>query len=71
MPSDQEQITSIKSQILQQLVGLRANPKPTYTIDGQRVSWESYVASLERSVDWCDRKLADLEPFEIRTQGYT
>ena len=45
--------------------------KPTYTIDGQTVAWESYVKSLETTVDWCDEKLIGLDPFEVRSQGYT
>ena len=71
MPSDQEQLATIKSQTLQLIADLRANPKPSYTIDGQSVSWESYVASLQATVDWCDRKLAGYEPFEVWSQGTT
>jgi hypothetical protein len=68
MPSDRE---SIKSLALAQLAELRASPKPSYSIDGQQVSWESYAASLMQTVDWCDEKLAGYEPFEHRSQGYT
>ena len=68
--SDREQMETIKNLALQQLVELRANPKPTYAIDGQSVSWESYVRSLERTVDWCNEKLVSEEPFEIASQGY-
>ena len=71
MPSDQQQIETIKTQTLQQIVDLRVNPKPTYTIDGQNVSWESYLESLQNTVDWCDKKLAQYDPFEVRSQGYT
>ena len=71
MPSDQQQIETIKTQTLQQIVDLRVNPKPTYTIDGQNVSWESYLESLQKTVDWCDKKLSQYDPFEIRSQGYT
>ena len=70
MPTDREQLETIKSQALAQLVELRVGPKPTYTIDGQTVSWQSYVESLERTIDWCDRKLTENEPFEIQSQGY-
>ena len=71
MLSDQQQIKTIKSQTLQLIEDLRANPKPTYSIDGQTVSWTHYVETLQRTVDWCDRKLVDSEPFEIHTQGIT
>lgn len=71
MPTDREQIETIRFQALAQLVELRASPKPNYKIDGQSVSWESYVRSLEATVDWCDEKLAGLDPFELQTRGVT
>jgi hypothetical protein len=71
MPNDRQQIECIRRLALAQLVELRASPKPTYKIDGQTVSWESYIRSLEATVDWCDTKLIGLEPFEVRSQGYT
>lgn len=66
-----EQIHSIRDQSLAQLDELRANPKPTYWLDGQRVHWEQYAESLQRTIDWCDQKLAVYEPFEVRSQGVT
>ena len=38
MPSDLEQVRTIKSQTLAIIAELTANPKPTYYIDGQTVS---------------------------------
>jgi hypothetical protein len=69
--NDFEQLQLIRAQALAQLAELRAQPKPSYTIDGQSVSWESYAQSLQRTVDWCDAKLAALAPFEVHSQGYT
>ncbi len=71
MLRDRLQIETIKNQTLQLIEDLRANPKPTYSIDGQTVSWTHYVETLQETVDWCDRKIADSEPFEIHTQGIT
>ncbi len=71
MPSDLEQIRLINSQTLAIIAELTANPKPTYCIDGQTVSWSDYLARLQATVDWCERKLAGQEPFEIRSQGIT
>ena len=59
--NDIQQIQSIRSQTLSQLEELRADPKPTYWLDGQRVHWEPYAESLQRTVDWCDQKLAEEE----------
>ena len=69
--TDIEQIQSIRQLTLAQLAELRANPKPSYTIDGQIVSWTTYIESLQRTVDWCDAKLIGLTPFEVRSQAIT
>jgi hypothetical protein len=71
MPSDVEQITLIRSLTLAQLADLRANPDSTFAVDGKEVTWDEYVASLERTVDWCDTKLSGYQPFEFRSQGMT
>ena len=71
MASEAEQITSIRSLTLAQLEQLRADPKPSYSIDGQQVAWNDYVESLQQTVDWCDQKLAGYQPFECRSQGTT
>ena len=71
MPSDAEQIKTILSQTLALIAEVTQNPKPNYSIDGQSVSWASYLASLRSTVDWCEAKLAGLEPFEIESQGTT
>ena len=67
--TDLEQIRTIKTRSLAQLAELRANPKPSYALDGQQVSWETYIASLQQTIDWCDEKLAGYEPFEISSLG--
>lgn len=69
MQEDKQKLLAIKSQTLTQIEEVRAAKKPTYWIDGQRVHWEQYVDALQRTVDWCDEKLHDLEPFEIQSQG--
>lgn len=71
MPSDTEQLETIKTQTLAVMAEVTANPKPSYAIDGQRVSWGVYLAQLQATVDWCERKLAGQQPFEIRSQGTT
>jgi hypothetical protein len=71
MSSDLEQIRTIRSQTLAIMADLTADPKPTYYIDGQSVSWNAYLARLQATVDWCEKKLAGEEPFEIRSQGTT
>jgi hypothetical protein len=69
--TDLEQLQQIKSQTLAVIAQITAAPKPSYAIDGQSVSWGQYLAALQATVDWCDRKLAGQEPFEIHSQGIT
>ena len=71
MSAETDQISLIRSQSLLQLAELRASPKPSYSIDGQSISWTDYAASLQQTIDWCDQKLVDCEPFEFRSEGTT
>jgi len=71
MPTDLEQIQTIRSQALARIAELTAAPKPTYFLDGQSVSWNDYLARLQATVEWCDRQLAGQEPIEVHSQGIT
>lgn len=71
MPSDAEQIATIKTQTLARIAEITAEPKPTYNVDGQMVAWADYLKQLQQTVDWCNEKLAGEEPFEFHSRGYT
>jgi hypothetical protein len=71
MPTDIQQIATIKSQTLARINEITAQPKPTYQIDGQQIGWGDYLLQLQKTVDWCNDKLAGEAPFEFRSQGYT
>ncbi len=71
MPSDLEQLQTIRRQTLALIAELTAHPKPTYYLDGQSVSWSDYLARLQATVDWCERKMAGAKPIEVRSQGIT
>jgi hypothetical protein len=71
MSTDAQQIAGIKSQTLTRMAEITAQPKPTYHIDGQVVAWGDYLSQLQRTVDWCNEKLAGETPVEERSQGYT
>ena len=69
--ADVDLSTSLQSaleNVILQLTLITANPKPSYSIDGQSVSWESYYAMLLRSIDEL-RKQIQIQsgPFELRT----
>ena len=57
---------TIRSQILSVIAEITANPKPTYSIDGQSIKWNEYLAQLQKSVDWCNENIEkESEPIEI------
>ncbi len=61
----------IRDQALARIAEITAVPKPSYTLDGQKVAWAEYLRQLQQTVQWCDRQLAGDEPFEIHSTGYT
>jgi hypothetical protein len=69
MSSDLEQLQTIRSQALASIAEITANQKPSYTVDGQSVSWNAYLRRLRQTVDWCDRKLAGEQLVEFRSQA--
>ena len=69
MSTDAQQIATIKSQTLARIAEITAQPKPTYQIDGQMVSWGNYLSQLHKTVDWCNEALAGESPFEERSQA--
>lgn len=71
MADDLTTLRLIREQTQQLLLDVTASPKPSYSVDGQSVSWETYLAQLRATLDWCDAKLNDAEPFEFATRGGT
>ena len=71
MPSDAEQVATVKTQTLARMAEITAQPKPTYNVDGQMSAWGDYLKQLQQTVDWCNEKLAGEEPFEFHSRGYT
>jgi hypothetical protein len=69
--ADADMVRTIKSQTLSLIADITASPKPSYSLDGQSISWNDYLAQLQRTVEWCDAQLAGEEPFEIHSTGYT
>jgi len=49
---------TIKSQTLSLIAEMTANPKPSYSIDGQIVQWSDYLKQLRATVEWCDQQMA-------------
>ncbi len=71
MPTNLQHVESIKAQSLALIAEITANPKPSYSIDGQSVSWGDYLRQLQETVAWCDQQLAGEDPFEVHSTGHT
>ena len=69
--SDLTTIQTIKSQTLEAILAITANPKPSYSIDGQSVSHSQHLKNLQETVEWCNEQVNNEEPFEVVTQGLT
>ena len=69
--ADADTLATIKTQTLALIEEITANPKPNYNIDGQSVSWGTYLQQLWATVKMCDEQLAGETPIEVHTQGYT
>ena len=69
------QLEVIRSNILDRIEEITMSPKPNYNIDGQTVSWQSYLDSLFGSLTAIDERLRiqsiTNEPFEEITSART
>lgn len=69
--SDVAMITNIRQQTLALIASITEQPRPSYDVDGQRVLWSDYLGRLQQTVEWCDRQLQQVEPFELESRGFT
>jgi hypothetical protein len=65
-----DSLTATKANVAAILAEMTANPKPSYSIDGQSVRWESYFATLTDKIEKLNQ-LIQIEggPFEQQTQA--
>ncbi|MDO4570319.1 MAG: hypothetical protein Q4D38_08050 [Planctomycetia bacterium] len=71
MNNDENLFKRIKNQTLTIIEEITKSPKPTYTLEGQRVAWEEYLQQLQETVEWCDKMMANTTPFEMCTTAGT
>jgi hypothetical protein len=62
---------AIRNNILARIEEITSQPKPNYSIDGQQVSWQSYLDSLWASLDRVNTQINASEPFEEVSRGYS
>jgi hypothetical protein len=68
MPTDLQQLASIKSDYLAALLADALNPRPDYSVDGQTVSRAQWRESLWAKVELIDKLIQYEDPFELRGQ---
>lgn len=68
-----DKLTTARDAALDLLIALRTAHKPTYTVNGQTVSWTEYARLLAEEVknfnQMIDEAANSEEPFEIHSQG--
>lgn len=60
--SDLTDLQTAKTSLITEIVSVEANPRPSYSIDGQSVSHDSYVKSLYERLSLLDEAI-------VRTEG--
>jgi hypothetical protein len=68
MSVDIQQIEAMRDQTAAQIESLLATVGPTITVNGTQVPWAPLLRDLRGTLDWCDRKLAEYQPYEVRSQ---
>ena len=65
-----ENLRTARTNIGELLVKMTANPKPSYSVDGQSISWESYLDMLNRQLEALDKSIQRAQaPFSKLTRG--
>jgi hypothetical protein len=64
-----ENLVTTRDQVAANLAAITASPKPTYSIDGQSVSWESLFNSYTTQLAKLNELISNAEPFEVRSTG--
>lgn len=58
---DAATVAAIREAAATRLSELLASPKPSYSIDGQSVSWGDYHERLTKQIEWATKELSRLE----------
>ena len=71
MPTQAETLETIRDNLLDRIKEITAQPKPNYNIDGQQVSWQSYLDSLFGKLKVVNEQINSTSPFEEVSRGIT
>jgi hypothetical protein len=58
--------TALES-LVTEYVAACANPKPTYSVDGQSVQWADYLRMLKEAIKETAELLGTFDPVEMRS----
>lgn len=68
--SNLDLLNTAKTNILNNLTTITTNPKPTYSLDGQSISWSEYHQMLVTQLNTInDLIVIESGPFAFYTQG--
>ena len=67
------QLAIVRTQVISLIAELTLSPKPSYSIDGQRVNWGDYLEMLFRQVAQVDAAILAItdDPYEFTSTMYT
>jgi hypothetical protein len=69
--SEATTLAAIKTNLLARIEEVTAQPKPNYNVDGQQISWQSYLDSLMLNLDRINAQINASEPYEEVSRGIT
>jgi hypothetical protein len=63
-----ENLTTARDNVAARLVEITADKKPSYSIDGQSVSWSEYFDTLTKQLDQLNKLINAQNPYFIVSQ---
>lgn len=70
MPTRAENLETVLDNLAQQLADISANPKPSYSVGGQSVSWTEYFRMLTEQMKAVREQIQqEGAPFQVVHQG--
>lgn len=66
----QDNLIATRDQIAARLVEITAQPKPSYSVDGESYSWSEYFQALANQLKGLNELIQQADgPWEFRTKG--
>jgi hypothetical protein len=62
------ELQTVLESLVSALAAAAANPKPSYSIDGQSVSWGEYLKMLQDGIKTVSELMTSFNPVELRSQ---